>query len=148
MSNRRIPVAGLPAGKETDSIRAALALTKFDEELNRFMLVVKMRGRELHCGLGRGDEDVYGRATPRRYQPRRRVRGKPVHGRLRSRGCRRGRKAGLRNETDQANLPRHEGKDDMAAAVERTEKEREPLVAAIKAAFTPVTHTLRIVEVK
>jgi len=35
------PSCGLPAGKETDSIRAALALTKFDEELNRFMLVVK-----------------------------------------------------------------------------------------------------------
>ena len=40
-----------------------------------------------------------------------------------------------------------EGKRDMAAAAERTEKEREPLAAAIKTAFVPVTHTLRIVEV-
>ena len=39
-----------------------------------------------------------------------------------------------------------EGKANMEAAVARTEKEREPLAAAIKSAFVPVTHTIRIVE--
>ena len=37
-----------------------------------------------------------------------------------------------------------EGKADMEAAVRKTEAERAPLAAAIKAAFVPVTHTLRI----
>jgi hypothetical protein len=33
----------------------------------------------------------------------------------------------------------------MEAVVAQTEKEREPLVAAIREAFVPVTHTLKIV---
>ena len=37
-----------------------------------------------------------------------------------------------------------EGKNDMEATVVKTEKEREPLVAAIKKAFVPVTHVIRI----
>ena len=38
-----------------------------------------------------------------------------------------------------------EAKDDMEGVAAQTEKEREPLVAAIKAAFVPVTHTIKIV---
>ncbi len=41
-----------------------------------------------------------------------------------------------------------EAKADMEAVVARTEKEREPLAAAIKAAFVPVTHTLKVELVK
>jgi len=37
-----------------------------------------------------------------------------------------------------------EAKTDMEAVAARTEKEREPLAAAIRAAFVPVTHTLKI----
>ena len=37
-----------------------------------------------------------------------------------------------------------EAKTDMEAVAARTESEREPLAAAIKAAFVPVTHTLKI----
>ena len=37
-----------------------------------------------------------------------------------------------------------EAKADMEAVAARTEKEREPLAAAIKAAFVPVTHTIKI----
>ena len=37
-----------------------------------------------------------------------------------------------------------EGKADLESAVARTEKDREPLAQAIRAAFTPVTHELRI----
>jgi hypothetical protein len=37
-----------------------------------------------------------------------------------------------------------EAKADMEAVAARTEKEREPLVTAIKTAFVPLTHTLRI----
>ncbi len=38
-----------------------------------------------------------------------------------------------------------EAKADMEAVAAKTEKEREPLVAAVKGAFMPVTHTLKIV---
>jgi len=37
-----------------------------------------------------------------------------------------------------------EGKKDMNVAVTRTEQERAPLAGAIKSAFLPVTHTIRI----
>jgi lysophospholipase L1-like esterase len=37
-----------------------------------------------------------------------------------------------------------EGKADMEGTVARAEKERAPLVAAVKAAFVPVTHTIKI----
>ena len=37
-----------------------------------------------------------------------------------------------------------EAKADIEGVVAQTEKEREPLVAAIKAAFVPVTHTIKI----
>jgi hypothetical protein len=37
-----------------------------------------------------------------------------------------------------------EAKADLEAVVAQTEKERAPLVAAIKAAFVPVTHTIKI----
>ncbi len=39
----------------------------------------------------------------------------------------------------------NEAKTDMEAVVARTEKEREPLAEAIRAAFVPVTHTIKIV---
>ena len=41
-----------------------------------------------------------------------------------------------------------EAKTDMEGVAAQTEKEREPLAAAIKAAFVPVTHTLKIEPVK
>ena len=41
-----------------------------------------------------------------------------------------------------------EAKADMEGVVARTETEREPLAAAIKAAFVPVTHTIKVELVK
>jgi hypothetical protein len=38
-----------------------------------------------------------------------------------------------------------EAKKDMEGTVAKAEKEREPLAASIKAAFVPVTHTIKIV---
>jgi len=43
----------------------------------------------------------------------------------------------IRNEADQTIFHGEEGKRDPVAAAERTEKEREPLAAAIKTAFVP-----------
>ncbi|MDB6023699.1 MAG: hypothetical protein JWQ04_3556, partial [Pedosphaera sp.] len=39
-------------------------------------------------------------------------------------------------------------KADMAGTVARAEKERAPLVAAVKTAFLPVTHTIQIAAVE
>jgi hypothetical protein len=37
-----------------------------------------------------------------------------------------------------------EAKSDMEAVAARTEREREPLADAVKAAFVPITHTIKI----
>jgi len=42
------------------------------------------------------------------------------------------------------NLPQPGAKENIEAVATQTEKEREPLAAAIKEAFVPVTHTIRI----
>ena len=49
-------------------------------------------------------------------------------------------------ETRQIKMMFHggEGKTNIVAVAERTEKERAPLAEAIKGAFVPVTHTLTI----
>jgi len=49
-------------------------------------------------------------------------------------------------ETRQIKMEFHgaEGKTNILAVVDRTEKAREPLVEAVGAAFVPVTHTIKI----
>ena len=147
--NPTYPDCNLAAGKETDSLRAALALTKFDDELNRFLLVVKnaraanytvtwgaetktFTSSQLRKGINLAAEFPANPFTEAFARVDAAVAAKQAY------------------ETKQIKQIFHgeEGKRDMAAAAERTEKEREPLATAIKSAFVPVTHTLRIAEVK
>jgi lysophospholipase L1-like esterase len=148
-TNPPYPDCNLAAGKETDSLRAALALTKFDDELNRFLLVVKnaraanytvtwgaetkaFTGAQLRQGINLAAEFPANPFTEAFARVDAAVAAKQAY------------------ETKQIKQIFHgeEGKRDQAAAADRTEKEREPLAAAVKTAFVPVTHTLRIAEGK
>lgn len=139
----------LASGKETDSLCAALALTKFNEELNRFLFVVKnaraanyavtwgaktkmFTGAQLHRGINLAAEFAANPFTEAFARVDAAVAAKQAY------------------ETKQIKQIFHgdEGKRDLNAAVDRTEKERSLLLAVIKAAFVPVEHTLRISEVK
>jgi len=142
--------AGYPAcgtddpGKDT-SIRAALALIPFNRELNRLMLVVNdakakayrvtwgdqnkvFTGAQLGGGINLAEEfplNPFGAGFSRVDSA---VAAKQAY------------------ETKQIKQMFHgpEGKADMEAVAAKTESEREPLAQAIKAAFAPVTHTIRI----
>ncbi len=131
---------------KTGSIRAALALIPFDGELNRFMLVVK-NGKAGNYQVAWGGES-------KRFSYEQLRRGINLAGEFRANPfneafARVDEAVAAKQafETKQVKQVFHgpEGKADMEAAVAKTEAEREPLAGAIRAAFVPVTHTIRIV---
>ncbi len=128
-----------------NSIRSAMTLIPFNQELNRLVLVVKngkagsyivtwgaesktFSADQLRDGINLAEEfpsNPFGEAFAKVDAA---VAAKQAF------------------ETSQVKKVFHskEAKEDMGGAVARTEREREPLVAAIKAAFVPVMHTIKI----
>jgi len=128
-----------------DTIRSALGLIPFDNELNRFMLVIKSPkadsyrvtwGAESHSftrselkrGVNLAAAFAVNPFTDAFARVDQAVAAKQAY------------------ETKQVKEIFHgaEGKANMDAAVARTEAERAPLAVAISAAFVPVKHTLKI----
>ena len=139
------PACDMAAGNETASIRAALALIPFDQELNRFRLIAK-HGKAASYRVTWGDTSK----TFTAEQLRRGINlaaefpANPFNEAFARVAAAVAAKQAF--ETKQIKQVFHgpEGKADMAGAVNRTEAERAPLAAAIQAAFVPVTHTIRI----
>jgi lysophospholipase L1-like esterase len=128
-----------------NTIRSALTLIPFDADLNRFMLVVK--------GLKPGKYRVTWGGEVRSFPSAELKKGVNLAVAFPSNPFS---KAFARvdeavaakqaYETKQVKEVFHgaEGKANMEAAVARTEAERTPLAAAIRTAFVPVRHTLKI----
>jgi lysophospholipase L1-like esterase len=128
-----------------NSIWSAMTLVPFEKELNRFMLVAK-NGKAANYRVGWGDEtktfsqsQLAAGINLAEWFPRNpfseafakvdaAVAAKQTY------------------ETRQIKMEFHgaEGKTNILAVVDRTEKAREPLVEAVGAAFVPVTHTIKI----
>lgn len=136
-----------PAGdlSKPNNIRSGMALVPFNPELNRLMLVVKAApaknyrvtwgaetrtytAQQLAKGINLADDfatnpfsEAFGKVDAA-------VAGKQAF------------------ETKQVKQLFHgeEGRRDMEGTVASSEKERAELVAAVRAAFVPVTHTIRI----
>jgi lysophospholipase L1-like esterase len=130
-----------------DNIRAGTMLVPFNPELNRFMLVVKhpkgnsckitwgdksrsFPSAQLAKGINLAEEFPVNPFTDAFNKVDAAVADKQAY------------------ETTQIKKVFHgsEGSADMEGAAARTEKEREPLVAAVHAAFVPVTHVIMITE--
>jgi lysophospholipase L1-like esterase len=134
------------AGKETSSLRATLALIPFNQDLNRFTLVVKN-------GKAAAYRVTWGTAT-RSFSAAQLRRGVNLAAEFPQTpfsdafaGVDAAVAAKQAFETKQIKQIFHgaDGKADMEGAVVRTEQEREPLAGAIRKAFVPVTHTIKIV---
>jgi hypothetical protein len=127
------------------SIRAALALVPFHRDLNRLMLVAQngapgdykvswgaetktFTSAQLAAGINLAEEFVVNPFNAAFARVDAAVTAKQVY------------------ETKQIKQLFHgaEGKADMEGVAARTEQERGQLAQAIKSAFVPVTHTLRI----
>jgi lysophospholipase L1-like esterase len=128
-----------------NSIRSAMKLIPFNQELNRLMLVVRrgnarnykvswgligkvFTARELARGVNLAEEFPCNPFCAAFAKVDAAVAAKQAY------------------ETRQVKQIFHgpEGKADLAAAITRTEKERETLLQAINAAFVPVTHLITI----
>ncbi|MGA4579614.1 SGNH/GDSL hydrolase family protein [Limisphaera sp. VF-2] len=140
------PPCDLPPGQETASLKAAFELVPFHQELNRLMLVAR-NGSAARYRVRWGDQSKVFTADELR-------RGvnlaaefdlTPFAAAFARVDAAVAAKQAF--ETRQVKQVFHgaEGRADMEAAVRRTEAERNRLVAAIHAAFVPVTHTLSLV---
>jgi lysophospholipase L1-like esterase len=145
IKSTRYPFCAKGDLKKHNSIRSGMTLVPFNQELNRLTLVVK-NAKEKSYVVAWGTETKI-------YSAEQLAKGvnladdfqenpfseafKKVNDAV---------KAKQEYETKQIKQLFHgeEGKNDMEATAAKTEKEREPLVAAIKKAFVPVTHVIRI----
>jgi GDSL-like Lipase/Acylhydrolase family len=145
IESSRYPFCATGALDNDGSIRSGMTLVPFNEELNRFMLVVKNAeaGRyrvtwgdtskaytaaQLTAGVNLAADFVTNPFSEAFKRVDETVANKQAY------------------ETRQVKTLFHgpEGRADMDATVTLTEKTRKPLAAAIEAAFVPVQHTIRI----
>ena len=139
------PVCDNDDPSQDKSIRSAMTLVPFEQELNRFRLVAlngtaqnykvtwgveskSFTSEQLSHGVNLAEEFPSNPFCPAFAKVDAAVAAKQAY------------------ETKQIKqvFRSPEAKADMEGVAAQTEKEREPLVAAIKAAFVPVTHTIKI----
>jgi hypothetical protein len=149
VTSTRYPFCATGATNSDNSIRSGMALVPFQQDLNRLTLIVKggparayqvtwgdetrtYSSAELAAGVNLADDFVVNPFSASFNRVDEAVMAKQAY------------------ETTQIKRVFHgqEGKADMVKAVERTEAERAPLVAAIVEAMTPVQHTIRLVAVE
>jgi lysophospholipase L1-like esterase len=128
------------------TIRSVLAITPFNEELNRLMLVVKGADSERNYQITWGPyAKVFGGA---RLSKGVNLAAEFPENPFSASFARVDAAVAAKQayETKQVKQVFHgtEGKANMEAAVEKTEVEREPLARAIREAFSPVVHVLKI----
>ncbi len=143
---RAYPKCDDATGVETGSIRAALPLIPFNQELNRFTLVVKNGKAAAYRVMWGESSQVFTAAQLRHGVNLAAEFSQTPFGDAFAR-VDAAVAAKQAFETKQIKQIFHgaDGKSDMEGAVVRTEQEREPLASAIHAAFLPVTHTIKII---
>lgn len=145
ITSRRYPFCATGALDSQDSLRSGMSLVPFNQELNRLRLVV--------TGATAANYRVTWGTESRTYTAAQLTQGINLAEDFQvnpfSEAFAKVQKAVLAKqtfETEQVQKIFHgaEGKQDMEAAVKRTEAIRAPLAAAIASARVPVTHHLRI----
>jgi len=145
VESTRYPFCATGEVDKADSIRSGMSLVPFNQDLNRLMLVVK-GGKAANCQITWG-------ATRRTYSAKQLAGGvnlaaefevNPFSSAFKAVDEAVARKQEF--ETTQIKKLFHgeAGKADMENTVADSERDRAPLVAAIKEAFVPVTYTLTI----
>jgi len=145
LTSSRYPFCAAGDTNRDDSIRSGMELVPFNQELNRFRLVVKNAASSAY-------EVTWGE-TSRRYSAAELAAGVnlaadfPVNPLTESfQRVDNAVVAKQTYETTQIKKIFHgeEGRRDMELAVKRTEAERAPLAEAVRSAFVPVQHAIRI----
>ena len=130
-----------------NNIRSGTMLVPFNEELNRLELVLKHAKAKSYKITWGGDSKTFtGEQLARGVNLALEFPRNPFTDAFN--GVDNAVAAKQAFETDEIKAKFHgkEGKADMAGTVARCEEQRAALVAAVKAAFVPVTHTIKIEE--
>lgn len=139
------PVYGKDDPSKDTSIRSVMQFIPFNQELNRFTLIAKGgNARSYRVRWGAQEKVFSAEELARGINLAEVFPSNPFSGPFGRVDAAVAAKQAF--ETKQIKEVFHgaEGKADMAGAVQRTEREREPLAQAIVAAVVPVIHTIRI----
>src|SRR4051812_4697011 len=140
------PVCDTDSPEKDSSIRSAMTLSPFNKELNRVMLVArngKAKSYKVTWGTETksfSSEELADGVNLAEAFPR-----NPFSEAFAKVDAAVAAKQAYETKQIKTAFRSKEAKEDMEAVAERTEKEREPLAEAIKAAFGPVTHVVKIV---
>ena len=145
IKSSRYPFCAAGDAMKDDNIRSGMNLVPFNKELNRLMLTVK-KGKARQYKITWGDEtktfsaEQLGRGINLADE----FQTNPFSEAFAKVDEAVAKKQAFETKQIKQTFRSPEAKADMDGVAAQTEKEREELVAAIKAAFVPVSHTIKI----
>jgi hypothetical protein len=133
-------------GGQADSIRSGMALVPFNQDLNRLDAGGQRRQGQANYQItwGADHADLFRQATGGGVNLAADFEVNPFSDAFKAVDEAVARKQEFETKQIKDLFHGEAGKADMEKTVTESEKDRAPLVAAIKAAFVPVTHTLTI----
>ncbi|MEI8044343.1 MAG: SGNH/GDSL hydrolase family protein [Verrucomicrobiota bacterium] len=139
------PVCGEDDPAKDNSIRSAMTLIPFNADLNRLMLKVKnAKAGSYKVTWGTGSKTYTSKQLAQGINLVEEFPSNPFCDAFAKVDAAVAAKQAFETKQIKKDFRSPEAKADMEAVAAATEKEREPLAAAIKAAFVPVSHTIRI----
>jgi hypothetical protein len=131
------------------SIRSAMTLIPFNQELNRLMLVVAdtEKGSGYRVEWGGASKEFTGEQLRKGINLAAEFPSNPFSEPFAKVDAAVAAKQVFETKQIKQRFHGSEGKTNLTAVVTETEKEREPLAEAIKQAFVPVTHKLKITRI-
>ncbi len=139
------PVCAKDDPAKDSSIRSGMTLIPFNAELNRLMLVARNgEAKNYKVTWGTESKSFTGDELSRGVNLTETFSGNPFGPAFAKVDAAVAAKQAYETKQIKQLFRSPEAKADMEAVATQTEKERQPLVAAIKSAFVPVTHTIKI----
>ncbi len=144
--NPPYPACGTDQVSSDSSIRSAMTLVPFDRDLNRFMLFGRNgQAARYKISWGATSKSFSAEALARGINLAEEFPSNPFCEAFARVDAAVAAKQAYETKQIKQSFRSAEARADMEAVVAQTEKEREPLAAAIREAFVPVTYTLKIV---
>jgi lysophospholipase L1-like esterase len=143
--NDSFPVCAQDNLTSDNSIRSATTLIPFNQELNRFVLVAKNgNAASYHVTWGTQSKSFTAEQLSHGVNLTHEFPANPFSAAFAKVDTAVAAKQAYETKQIKEAFRSPEAKSDMEGVAARTEQERQPLAQAIKAAFVPVTHTIKI----
>jgi lysophospholipase L1-like esterase len=144
-SEKSYPVCGKDDLDSDNSIRSGMTLVPFNGDLNRFMLIAKnAKAANYRLTWGNSSKTFTGEQLQRGINLAEEFPCNPFCEAFAKVDAAVAAKQAFETTQIKKSFRSAAAKADMESVVAQTEKEREPLVAAVKAAFVPVRHVIKI----